>query len=136
VTTTAFYLRDRKDRSSESISIDRQRERCQGIFAAHADQCPSEVVEYVDKSLTSATRPAFQRMVTDIKAGQVAAVITANIDRIARNPGDLDEFFALMDAHGIKSWAGKQDQFNLGRAHDRRIFLAMSMLEMEAESDQ
>jgi DNA invertase Pin-like site-specific DNA recombinase len=134
VTTTAFYLRHRNDRSSESISIDRQRERCQWILAKHADECPSEVVEYVDKSLTSSVRPAFQRMVTDIKADRVAAVITANMDRIGKL-GDLDEFFALMDAHGFKSWAGKQDQFNLSRAHDRRIFLAMSMLEMEAESD-
>ncbi len=103
--------------------------------AKHADECPREVVEYVDTSTTSEVRPAFQRMVDDIKAGRVAAVITANIDRIGKLR-DMDEFFALMDAHGIKAWAGKQDQFDLSRAHDRRVFLAMSMMEMEAESDQ
>jgi DNA invertase Pin-like site-specific DNA recombinase len=135
VTTTAFYFRHRKDRSSESISIDRQRERCQGILAEVADECPNEVVEYVDTSATNPVRPAFERMVAEIKAGRVAAVITANIDRIGKL-GEMDEFFALMDAHGIKAWAGKQNRFDLSRAHDRRVFQAMAKLEMEAENDQ
>lgn len=77
-------------------------------------------------------RPAFQHMVADIKAGRVAAVITANTDRIGKL-GDLDEFFALMDEHGIKAWAGKQDHFDMSRAHDRRVFLATAMLDMEAK---
>ncbi len=100
-----------------------------------ADECPSEVVEYVDTSATNPVRPAFERMVAEIKAGRVAAVITANIDRIGKL-GEMDEFFALMDAHGIKAWAGKQNRFDLSRAHDRRVFQAMAKLEMEAENDQ
>lgn len=136
MTTIAFYLGDTRDPSSERIAIDRQRERCQWILAQHADECSSEVVEYVDKTLASPVRPAFQRLVADIKAGRIAAVITANVDRIDRKSGDLDEFFALMDTRGIKAWAGQQDRFDLTRPHDRRVFIAMSLLEMEAESDQ
>ena len=57
-------------------------------------------VEYVDND-TSATngkhRPAYEKMLTDIREGAVGAVVCWDLDRLHRRPIELESFMALAD---------------------------------------
>ena len=53
----------------------------------------SEILEYTDSGISGATmdRPAFKRMMLDIKDGKIQKVITFELSRLSR------DFFSLMD---------------------------------------
>ena len=61
-------------------------------------------VEYVDNDTSASngkTRPAYQRMLADIREGRVDAVVAWNLDRLHRRPIELEHFIALADQKHI-----------------------------------
>jgi DNA invertase Pin-like site-specific DNA recombinase len=94
----AVYLRISEDRTGEQVKVARQREDCEKL-CAEKGWTP---VEYVDND-TSATngkaRPAYQRMLADIEAGAVGAVVAWDLDRLHRRPIELEAFMAVADGH-------------------------------------
>jgi len=63
-----------------------------------------EPVEYVDND-TSAysgrTRPNYERMLADIEAGKLGAVVVWDLDRLHRRPVELEHFIDLADRHRL-----------------------------------
>src|SRR4051794_7764795 len=90
-----IYLRQSIDRYSDELAISRQREDCikicEGRGWTHR--------EYVDndKSATTGRRPAYQKMLDDIRAGLVDAVVVWDLDRLHRRPIELEYFIDLAD---------------------------------------
>ncbi len=89
----AIYLRISLDREMGDLAIDRQREQCEALAAYRQ----WEVVEtYVDqsKSATDRTkvRPAYDQMVADYKAGAFDAIICYDLDRLTRQPRELEDW--------------------------------------------
>ena len=78
--TLAFYIRlsaeDADLKSSgkaESNSVTNQRKLLRDYYEQHTELCEYEVVEFCDDGYTGTNfdRPAFQRMLADLKAGKV-----------------------------------------------------------------
>ena len=71
----AVYARISSDRDGERLGVRRQIEDGRRICAERG----WEPVEYVDNSITAAdpkiTRPEYERMVDDVRAGALAAVV-------------------------------------------------------------
>ena len=71
----------------------------------------------------SKTRPAYERLLTDLTLGRVdVAVMTWALDRLHRRPIELEHFIALVERHGIElaNVAGDVDlQTDGGRLHAR-----------------
>ena len=80
----AVYLRQSVDKLGDELAITRQREDCLKL----CDQRGWTPVEYVDndKSASAGRRPAYERMLSDIRAGSVDAVVTWDLDRLHRRP--------------------------------------------------
>jgi site-specific DNA recombinase len=80
------YLRISLDRDGKSTSTERQLEDCQRICAAKG-WTVGEV--YEDKDLSAfdpkVERPEFERMMSDVKAGRLNAVVIWKIDRLSRS---------------------------------------------------
>ncbi|MCK1803840.1 recombinase family protein [Brevibacterium sp. R8603A2] len=89
----AVYLRISQDREMDGLAIERQREQCEAL----ANYRQWEVVEtYVDqsKSATDRTksRPDYDRMVADYRAGRFTAIICYDLDRLTRQPRQLEDW--------------------------------------------
>ncbi|OSC22104.1 serine recombinase [Mycobacterium vulneris] len=92
----AIYLRISSDPTGEQLGVTRQREDC-------ARLCTDKgwtAVEYIDNDVSASSlkrRPAYERMLADIRAGRISAVVAWDLDRLHRRPVELEAFMALAD---------------------------------------
>jgi len=100
---TAIYARISSDPNETRAGVDRQRRDCR----AEAERLGWPVVdEYVDNDVSAYSgrpRPEYQRLLADIEAGVVDAVIVWHQDRLHRQPIELEEFFQVTDRAGVSS---------------------------------
>jgi DNA invertase Pin-like site-specific DNA recombinase len=91
----AVYLRQSVDRYGDELAISRQREDCLKLCDGRG-WSPHEYVDN-DKSATKGRRPAYEKMLDDIRAGLVGAVVVWDLDRLHRRPMELEYFIDLAD---------------------------------------
>lgn len=108
----AIYLRISQDREMDGLAIERQREDCLALVREEG----WEVVEtYVDQSISatdaSKVRPAYDRMVRDYEAGHFTAIVCYDLDRLTRQPRQLEDWIDAATRRGLKlkSVAGDVD---------------------------
>ncbi len=95
VVRAGIYARISSDREGDNLAISRQLADCEQL----ADRRRWEVVErYVDSDISAYSgkrRPEYQRMLDDVEAGVVEAVLVYHADRLHRHPRELEEFIDL-----------------------------------------
>jgi len=117
--TVAVYLRQSFDRTKNAVAIDRQRTECRALAGRKGW---TELVEYVDNDRSASNprkpRPAYQRLLADMDAGRVTAVIAWDLDRLHRRPIELERFIQIADDQniGLATVSGDTD---LGTPHGR-----------------
>lgn len=92
----AIYLRISSDHTGQELGVSRQREDCLALCEAKG----WEPVEYIDNDISASSgkkRPAYERMLTDIREGRIVAVVCWDLDRLHRRPIELEGFMALAD---------------------------------------
>src|SRR6266516_2422287 len=96
----AIYTRISAD-DGTALGVARQEEDCRAV----ATQRGWNVVGvYTDNDISASSgkpRPAYQRLVADIRAGLVNAVIVWDLDRLHRRPIELEQFLDISDRHHI-----------------------------------
>ena len=100
-TKAAVYLRQSLDRDQTQLAVTRQREDCLKL----CEQRGWQPVEYVDNSIsatTGKTRPAYQQLLADIRDGTITAVAVWDLDRLHRQPRELEDFIDLADRHRVQ----------------------------------
>lgn len=102
MTSAALYVRISQDREGAGLGVARQEEDC----AALCERLGWTVADvYVDNDVSAYSgkpRPAWQRLIEDVKAGTVDAVAAWHVDRLTRSPVELEHVIALADRHGLK----------------------------------
>src|SRR3990170_6631937 len=105
VVRAAIYARISSDRDGDLLGVRRQVEDCECLV----ERKGWEVVErYVDDDVSAykgRVRPAYRRMLDDLRGGLLDAVVVWNADRLHRQPKELEEFFEVCDAVGLTSLA-------------------------------
>lgn len=100
-TKAAIYLRISSDPTGQHLGVDRQREDCLKLAAA---KCWTPV-EYLDNDVSATNgrkRPAYARMLADIAEDRIGAVITWDLDRLYRQPRELEDLIDLADGKRLK----------------------------------
>jgi DNA invertase Pin-like site-specific DNA recombinase len=99
--TTAIYLRQSLDRDHDKVSIDYQREQLHKLCSKRGWTDP---VQYLDRSVSASkgTRPAYAELCRDIAAGTIARVLVWDMDRLHRQPRELEDFIDLADTHHVE----------------------------------
>lgn len=92
----ALYLRMSLDSTGEGLGIERQRAECEQVAKIKGWQ----VVEtYTDNSLSASkakvVRPAYEQLMRDLEAGQFEAVICYDLDRLTRQPRQLEDWIDI-----------------------------------------
>lgn len=129
---TAIYLRQSLDRDETKLAVDRQRDACMALCATRGW---SDIVEYVDNdtSASHGPRPHYRQMLADIEAGAINAVVCYHLDRLHRQPRELEDFIDLADKHHV-ALATVTGDVDLGTDNGRliaRITGAVAKAEVE-----
>lgn len=131
----AVYLRQSLDRDGNRLAVERQREDCLGVCAER--RWTPVIYEDNDTSASSGkVRPAYERMLADIAAGKVQAVVAWDLDRLHRRPVELEHFIDLADRHGVAlaTVGGETDLSTDGGRLFARIKGAVARAEIERKS--
>lgn len=118
-----IYARISQDRTGAGLGVDRQTEDCRKL----ARKLGCRVVRvYSDNDISAwsrrRTRPQYQQLLADVAAGQADTVIAWHIDRLTRQPRELEDLIDLAESHGVAFATVKtSDQLNLSTASGRMI---------------
>jgi site-specific DNA recombinase len=100
--SAAIYTRISHDPSGERLGVQRQEADC----LEEAKRRGWSVAKvYVDDDLSAfnpkKSRPAYQRLLSDIQLGVRDGVMIWRLDRLHRQPRELEEFIVLCDKHHV-----------------------------------
>ncbi|WP_280493673.1 recombinase family protein [Nocardia asiatica] len=130
----AIYLRVSLDQTGEGLAVERQREDCEAIAMSRG----WTVVEtYTDNSVSAynkaKNRPAYDQMVEDYKAGRFNALITWDLDRLTRQPRQLEDWIDAAEKQELRlvTANGEADLQTDGGRMYARIKAAVARAEME-----
>ncbi len=102
-TRTAVYLRVSIDATGEQLAVSRQRDDCLKIAA---DRGWTVVREYADNSISASdrrkARPAYDHLVADYQAGTFDALICWDLDRLTRQPRQLEDWIDAASERGLR----------------------------------
>jgi len=93
---TAVYLRQSLDRDQTKLAIGRQRDDLLKLCAGKGWDDP---IEYVDNNVSANTgrRKAYDELCRDIANGAIGRVVVWDLDRLHRQPIELESFITLAD---------------------------------------
>jgi DNA invertase Pin-like site-specific DNA recombinase len=136
-TAAAIYARISSDREGLQLGVLRQIEDCQAL----ADRRGWHVAKvYTDDDVSAYTgkpRPAYQQLLADLRRGERDAVIVWNLDRLHRQPKELEEFFEICDATKVTDLASVAGDVDLSSDDGRflaRILGAVARKESDDKS--
>ncbi|TFV65434.1 UNVERIFIED_ORG: recombinase family protein [Bacillus sp. AZ43] len=122
VRSAAIYARISSDHDGTGLGVGRQLEDCRKLAA---DRGWTVAEEYVDNDLSAYSgkaRPAYKRMVADLRDGLRDAVVVYNLDRLTRRPMELEQFAETCQAAGVRELATVTVDIDLG--NDDGLFMA------------
>ncbi|HXH59083.1 recombinase family protein [Iamia sp.] len=96
--STAIYARISQDRTGAGLGVDRQEQDCRDLCDRHGW---TPVTVFVDNDVSAYSgkpRPAYQRMLSDLKEGAVDRVVCWHPDRLHRSPRELEDFIDVIEA--------------------------------------
>lgn len=132
-----MYLRISLDRAGDHLAVDRQREDCRKIIA---DRGWTLVDEYLDNSVSASDktkdRPGYNRMVEDFRAGRFDALVCYDLDRLTRQPRQLEDWVDAAEERGLKlvTANGEADLATDAGRLFARIKAAVARAEVERKS--
>lgn len=129
----ALYIRvSTEDQAKEGVSLDDQQTR---LIAFSQSQGWPDYVLYIDDgySAKDTNRPAFQRMIEDIKSNKINTVVTTKIDRLTRRLLDLLQFVEFL-AENNCSYKSTSESFDTTTAAGRMVLQLLGVFaEFERE---
>lgn len=133
----AIYARISSDREGDELGVRRQIADCEQL----AERKRWTVTDrYVDNDMSAyrgAARPEYRRLLEDMAAGLIDAVLVWHLDRLHRQPKELEEFFEAVDASGVTRLASVTGDVDLATDDGRfmaRILGAVSRKESDDKS--
>ena len=135
----AIYLRISRDISGENLGVSRQLEDCQTL----AKSLDWNVVEiYTDNDVSASsgkTRPGYKKMMADVEAGLVEAIIAWHPDRLYRRAVDLGPLVEVCKQHNTQIATVRAGTIDLTTPTGRLVaglLAQVATYEGEAKSDR
>jgi DNA invertase Pin-like site-specific DNA recombinase len=138
----AVYTRKSTDEGlDQEYSSDAQRDAGQAyILSQRAEGWVAVNDDYDDPAYSGGNmeRPALQRLLADIAAGQVDIVVVYKIDRLTRSLTDFSKMVEVFERHGV-SFVSVTQQFNTTSSMGRlmlNILLSFAQFEREVTGER
>lgn len=123
------YLRISSDPYGLEAGVKRQDTDCAALCAQRGWQVAERYTDNDVSAYTSRKRPAFEQMMSDLADGRIDAVVVYHIDRLYRQPRDLERFLDLCDTKGVRLLGTCTGDIDLGTDDGRfqaRILCAVA----------
>lgn len=136
VQRAALYIRvSTEEQAMHGLSLSAQRE----TLERYAAESGMKVVEvYADEGISARkkykNRPAFMRMLEDVKAGRLDLILFIKLDRWFRNVADYYEVQRILDEHNVR-WAATMEPYDTTTANGR-LHLNIKLSIAQDESDR
>ena len=133
----AIYLRVSLDATGEQLAIARQRADCAEILQARGWALAAE---FVDNSISASDarkhRPGYNALVEAYQAGQFTALACWDLDRLTRQPRQLEDWIEAAEKDGLLlvTANGEADLGTDGGRLFARVKLAVARSEVERKS--
>ncbi len=133
----AVYLRISLDQTGEGLAVARQREQCQQIIEQRGW---TAVAEFVDNSISASdarkNRPEYDALVKAYEAGRFDALVTYDLDRLTRQPRQLEDWVDAAEGKGLAlvTANGEADLTTDAGRLFARIKMAVARSEVERKS--
>ena len=136
-TSAGIYCRISRDEADKGLGVERQEEDCRRLCATRG--WPVHDV-YTDNDISASKysrkpRPEYERLLNDIRSGNVSAVVVFSKDRLHRKLGELEDFVSTCEAAGITTITSASGDVNISDA-DSLAQLGMEVVWAKRESDK
>lgn len=131
-----IYTRVSLDKGSDGRSNARQEEECQRLIDFKRWETIGTESDVSISAYGEKERPAWQRVLGMIEAGQVDVVVAYHLDRLTRNMADLEKLILLCEAHDVlvATATGDIDLTNDTGRMVARILAAVARQEVERKA--
>lgn len=130
----AIYARISSDPTGAQLGVKRQIDDCQELAERRGWPVRDVYVDDDRSAWSGKARPEYRRMLGDIESGDVDAVVVWHLDRLHRQPRELEAFFDACDAAGLTDLASVSGQVDLA-SHDGRFMARILGAVAKKESD-
>jgi site-specific DNA recombinase len=139
----AIYTRKSTDENMDNDfnSLDAQREACENYIRSQSGEGWAALEERYDDGACSGAnmeRPAVQRLLADVEAGRVDAIVIYKIDRLSRSLLDFAKLIDFLDQRNV-SLISVTQQFNTTTSMGRltlNILLSFAQFEREVIAER
>jgi site-specific DNA recombinase len=98
---TAIYLRISLDHSGEGLAVERQREDCLALAKARGWEVVGIYEDTQSASNREKARPGYNQLETDFENGVFEAIICYDLDRLTRQPRQLEDWIDKTRDRGL-----------------------------------
>nr|WP_062336091.1 recombinase family protein [Herbidospora sakaeratensis] len=135
----AIYVRISNDRTGAGLGVARQEEECRTLAARIGWEIYDVYSDNDVSAYSGKTRPNYARLLADVAAGRVQAIIAWHADRLHRSPRELEDFIELVDKHHVRISTVKAGQLDLDTSSGKmvaRILGSVARAESEQKSER
>ncbi len=138
-TDCGIYVRISQDRAGSRLGVERQREDCEKLAAERGWRVIERYVDNDVSAYSGRERPAWNRLVEDLKVGRVQALIAWHPDRLYRRMTDLESLVNLLEHHKLTVVTVQAGDVDLASTQGRlvaRLAGAVAAHESEHKSER
>ena len=130
----AIYARISSDPEGDGLGVARQVQDCRVLAERRGWPVADRYVDDDRSAYSGKVRPQYRRLLDDIRAGDIDAVVVWHLDRLHRRPKELEEFFEVCDLARVTALASVTGDTDLA-SHDGRFMARVLGAVSAKESD-
>src|SRR5919109_1505748 len=115
------YARISHDRIGDELGVRRQLADCEKLARSRGFTITDRYVDNDVSAYAGRRRPEYERMLADLSAGRIGAVVAWHPDRIYRHPRDLEAFVETIEQAGAAVLTVQAGELDLSTASGRMV---------------
>jgi site-specific DNA recombinase len=132
----AIYARISSDPEGDMLGVTRQVTDCRALAERRGWRVADTYIDDDVSAYKGKPRPQYRRMLDDMRAGAVDAVVVWHLDRLHRNPKELEEFFEVCDAAMVSALASVSGVTDLSTDDGRLMARIMGAVARKESDDK
>jgi site-specific DNA recombinase len=113
VVRAGIYARISSDREGDGLGVARQVEDCERLAARKGWEVVGEYVDDDVSAWSGRTRPEYVRSLDDLEDGTINGLLVYDLDRLHRQPSELESFIGLCQRLGLTNVASVSGDIDL-----------------------
>ncbi len=132
----AIYCRISRDADGLGLGVERQRQDCLDLAARRGWLAAATYTDNDRSAYSGKPRPEYERMLDDLEAGRVDALVVWDVDRLTRTPVELERIIGIAERNGteLASVGGEIDLATVQGRLTARIKGSVARSEVEQQS--